>query len=121
MCMGTKCVYRLCTFMHTGDVASTFGLSYCMHIEEYWQQTNTCVQLLYLSLVALQNGQLMYTGYVNHKNPLLCPVVGEGLFQLWRYGIEGQQFPDLTGPAEDWYVKEAFSWTGQSTIEHQSH
>lgn len=52
----------------------------------------------------LQNGQLNYYCHLHHADPRVCPVAADGLFQLVRFGVKGQPFPDFVGNNEaDWY------------------
>lgn len=50
----------------------------------------------------VQNGQLLYNGVVRHIDPRRCPVAADGLYQLWRFTFENQEFPDFNGDPELW-------------------
>jgi hypothetical protein len=51
-----------------------------------------------------QNGQVLYTGMVRHKEPWRCPIAADGLWQIFRYDIMGEEFPDFNGELELWWV-----------------
>jgi hypothetical protein len=53
-------------------------------------------------MLCLQNGQLMYYCHLRHADPRVCPVAADGMFQLLRFGVKGQPFPDFSGSEADW-------------------
>lgn len=53
-------------------------------------------------LRCLQNGQLMYYCHLRNAEPCLCPVAADGMFQLVRFGIKGEPFPNFSGNEADW-------------------
>lgn len=59
--------------------------------------------LLLAAAMPVQNGQLMYYCHLRNADPLHCPVAADGMFQLMRFGVKGQPFPDLSpGTEENW-------------------
>jgi hypothetical protein len=62
------------------------------------QRAVTCVAMF----LSTQNGQVLYTGVVRHKDPRRCPIAADGLWQVFRFTFGGQEFPDFNGDPEPW-------------------
>jgi hypothetical protein len=52
-------------------------------------------------LPCLQNGVPQHLGMLAHKEPHQCPIVMLGMYELFRFDIKGEEFPDLAGPLDD--------------------